>query len=124
MEVDGVGPEVAKSIRRFFSLPDNRRFLDAALHSGLQVQQARNPGGGALEGRLFCFTGSLESIGRDEAKQLVEARGGRTTGSISKKVTDVVAGATAGAKLAKARKLDLRILEEAEFLELVDRVQP
>ena len=78
MEVDGVGPEVAKSIRRFFSLPGNQRFLDAAFTRGLQVQQDQTPGGGALEGRLFCFTGSLESIGRDEAKQLVAHSGPRS----------------------------------------------
>ena len=69
---------------------------------------------------MFCFTGGLD-ISRDEAKRLVEALGARTTGSISKKVTDVVAGEQAGTKLAKARKLDLRILDEAEFLALVGR---
>ncbi len=74
-----------------------------------------------MQGRLFCFTGSLTTLSRDEAKQLVEERGARTTGSLSKKVTDVVAGETAGAKLAKAQKLGLRILQEAEFLELMDR---
>lgn len=121
VEVDGVGPQVADSIRRFFSLHGNRRFLDAALENGLRVQAMATDTAGPLQGRLFCFTGGLTSLSRDEAKQAVEGMGARTTGSLSAKVTDVIAGESAGAKLVKAKKLGLRILEEEELLELLGR---
>ena len=74
---------------------------------------------GPLTGRTFVFTGGLATMTRDEAKARVEALGASTAGSISKKVTDVVAGADAGSKLDKARQLGLRILDEAAFAALV-----
>ncbi len=122
-EVDGVGPEVARSVRAFFELEDNRKALDAIAAAGVEVQEIAvdKAAGGELAGRTFCFTGGLDQLSRDEAKALVEERGASTASSISKKVTDVVAGAKAGSKLDKARKLELRILTEEEFLALVGR---
>lgn len=119
--VDGVGEEVARSILAFFALPANRDFLEAAHGEGLQVQEHERQGGGAFEGRTFCFTGGLETMSRDEAKALVEERGGKTVGSVTKKVTDVVAGTKAGSKLEKAQRLELTIHTEPEFLALVGR---
>ena len=119
-EVHGVGEEVAASIRRFFELPENRRFLVAAGEAGVRVEE-REKIAGDLEGRVFCFTGGLDAMSRDEARALVEARGATTSSSVTKKVTDVVAGAKAGSKLDKARKLGLAVLTEDDFLELVGR---
>jgi len=85
------------------------------------VQEHQRQGGGEFEGRSFCFTGSLETMSRDEAKTLVEERGGKTVGTVSKKVSDVVAGAKAGSKLEKAERLGLTIHTEQEFLALVGR---
>ena len=85
------------------------------------MQRAETKVGGEFEGRVFCFTGGLDTLSRDEASALVEERGGKTSNSITKKVTDVVAGAKAGSKLEKAKKLELNILDEEGFLVLVGR---
>ncbi len=119
-QVDGVGEEVAKSIQAFFALAGNRRFLDAARAAGLEIQ-AKTTTEGPLSGRIFCFTGSLNSIGRDEARKLVEALGAKTSSSVTKKVTDVVLGEKAGSKAEKAKKLELNTLDEAALLELIGR---
>jgi DNA ligase (NAD+) len=118
-EVDGVGEEVANSLLHFFALPQTRTFLCALEALGVEVQTGTPAGTGPLAGRIFVFTGGLQSLGRDEAKARVEQLGARTSGSLSKKVTDVVAGEAAGSKLEKAQKLGLRILTEAELLLLI-----
>ncbi len=118
-EVDGVGEEVARSVRHFFELPQNQHFLAAIAAHGVAVQEAAAAGQGPLSGRVFVFTGGMTALGRDAAKAKVEALGARTSGTVSKKVTDVVAGTDAGSKLEKARKLGLRVLSEQEFLDLV-----
>jgi DNA ligase (NAD+) len=115
MAVENVGPEVARSVHRFFRIAANERFLERARAAGLAPQSTAATAAGPLAGRTFCFTGGLASMGRDEARALVENLGAKTAASISKKVTDVVAGADAGSKLDKARTLGLRILDEAEF---------
>ena len=92
--------------------------LDAQVAVGTTVLQAARDLG-PLHGRVFVFTGSLQTMSRDEAKELAERFGAKTAGSVSKKVTDVVAGAEAGSKLQKAQDLGLRILTEDEFKTLV-----
>jgi DNA ligase (NAD+) len=120
-QVDGVGPEVAKSIRAFFAVPANVRFLAAAKDAGLRVQTRESkPREGPLAGRVFCFTGGLATLSRDQARALVEARGGAFASSLTKQVTDVVLGEKAGSKAERARKMQLRIWTEPEFLELVE----
>lgn len=120
LEVNGIGAEVAKSIRNFFARPQTKRFLKRARAAGLRVQPMdQKTLSGPLSGRTFCFTGGLIQISRDQAKLMVEAMGARSAASITKQVTDVVAGAKAGSKLAKAKKLGLEIMSEEEFLEIV-----
>lgn len=118
-EVEGIGEEVAKSIRRFFEQPGNLKFL-AALHEAGVVPKRAVATDGPLAGRVFCFTGGLSTMSRDEAKLIVERLGAKTSASITKTVTDVVAGAKAGSKLDKARKLGITILDEDGFRALVD----
>ena len=119
-EVHGIGSEVAQSIRRFFSIPGNRRFLDAVREAGLTVRLP-DATSGPLTGRVFCFTGGLSSMSRDDAQQLVEALGAKSSKSITKKVTDVVLGENAGSKAEKAKKLELTTHDEAAFLQLIGR---
>ncbi|MCB9869064.1 MAG: NAD-dependent DNA ligase LigA [Planctomycetes bacterium] len=119
-EVDGVGEEVANSIHNFFSIQGNLRFLEAARDAGLSIRSPKSAEG-PLAGRVFCFTGGLASLSRDDAQRLVEERGAKTSKSITKKVTDVVLGENAGSKAEKAKKLELRTLDEAAFLALIGR---
>ncbi|HEX6812225.1 MAG TPA: NAD-dependent DNA ligase LigA [Planctomycetota bacterium] len=119
MAVDGVGEEVAKAIVEFFASPKNQATLQALASAGVKPQESTGVTAGPLAGRVFVFTGGLETMTRDVAKTRVEALGASTAGSISKKVTDVVAGADAGTKLDKARQLGLRILDEAAFAALI-----
>lgn len=120
--VDGVGDEVAAAILQFFASEKNQATL-AALHAaGVEPQEAERNDDGPLAGRVFCFTGGLSTMSRDEAKEKVEALGAKAAGGVSKKVTDVVAGTDAGSKLAKAEKLGLRIMDEEGFREMLEQL--
>lgn len=120
IQVDGVGAEVAQSILRFFAVAGNQKFLQAARAAGLEIV-APQRSGGPLVGRTFCFTGGLNTVGRDEAHNIVEGLGAKTSKSVTKKVTDVVVGEKAGSKAEKAKKLGLTIMDEEQFLELIGR---
>ncbi len=121
IEVDGVGQEVAASIIRFFSLPPNQTFFDRLRDYGVVVQEQSIATSGDLEGLVFCFTGGLNSMSRDQAKKIIEELGARASASVTKKVTHVVSASQSGSKLEKAKKLGLEILDEAQFLALIGR---
>ncbi|MDH3297628.1 MAG: NAD-dependent DNA ligase LigA [Gemmatimonadota bacterium] len=113
-EVAGVGPVMADRIAGFFAEPHNRDNLDELL-AHLTVEQSEPASSGELSGKSFVFTGGLETLSRSEAKALVEARGARVSGSVSAKTDFVVAGESAGSKLAKAEELGLEVLSEEDF---------
>lgn len=120
LEVPDVGPVVARSISEFLSDPDNLALVNELSRQlrwkdGAHVMTA----GGALAGKTFVLTGTLPTMGRDEAGALVEAAGGKVSGSVSKKTSYVVAGADAGSKLAKAQELGITILDEAGLVALL-----
>lgn len=120
MEVDEVGPRVAESIKNFFGQARNKQVVDSLVATGVRYEKAaRNAEPGPLAGKVFVFTGSLQTMKRAEAKNLVEERGGTAAAAISKKVDYVVAGAEAGSKLEKARDLDLKVISEEEFRKMV-----
>ncbi|MFM8502084.1 MAG: helix-hairpin-helix domain-containing protein, partial [Fluviibacter sp.] len=117
MLVPDVGPVVADSIVAFFSEDHNREVLARMQAAGVHwqdipVQHADGP----LLGKTIVLTGTLPNLSRDEAKALVEAAGGKVSGSVSAKTYWVVAGEAAGSKLDKALSLGIAILDEAEFL--------
>jgi DNA ligase (NAD+) len=120
LEVPDVGPVVARSIGEFFADPDNLALVNELSgqlrwKDGAHVMTAR----GGLTGKTFVLTGTLPTMGRDEAGALVEAAGGKVSGSVSKKTSYVVAGADAGSKLAKAQELGIEILDEAGLLAML-----
>jgi DNA ligase (NAD+) len=117
-EVRDVGPEVARAIVEFFGEPRNREQVHRLLRAGVRPAWQRR-GGGRLSGKRFVFTGALDAMSRSEAHARVERLGGAVASSISKNVDYVVVGEEAGSKLKKAKALDLTILDERDFLDLV-----
>ena len=121
-EAPDVGPVVAESIAAFFREPHNREVVEQLRAAGVRWAEgsgARRAASGPFAGKIVVLTGTLEAMGRDEAKERIEAAGGKVTGSVSKKTDYVVAGAEAGSKLDRARELDVAVLEEAAFLKLL-----
>jgi len=120
MTVHGIGPEVAASVHHFFSNPRNRKVLERLTRAGVRPQaEARAEGPRPLDGQLMIFTGGLESMPRTDAQRLAERAGARIAGTISRKVTLVVAGPGAGSKLDDATRLGIPVIDEAEFLRRV-----
>ena len=121
-QVADVGPVVALSIAQFFSEAHNREVIEQMRACGVHWQEGA-PGAAValskLAGRTFVLTGTLPNLSRDEAKELIEAQGGKVAGSVSKKTDYVVAGAEAGSKLAKAEELGITVLDEAGLLQLL-----
>lgn len=122
LEVRDVGPIVAASIAHFFANEKNRSAVERLLACGFEfapvVQTAR--ANAALSGKTFVLTGTLPTLKREDAKAMIEAAGGKVSGSVSKKTSYVVAGAEAGSKLDDAQKLGVSILSETEFLDLLN----
>lgn len=119
-KVREIGPEIARSVARFFRDPGNRKVLDKLADAGVKVKDMpAGKGGRPLEGKTFVFTGSLETFTRSGAKRAVESLGGRSTGSVSGETDYVVAGEKPGGKLDDARKRGARVIGEKEFRKMV-----
>ena len=115
--VPDVGPVVAASIARFFAEPHNVGVVAQLRAAGVRWEEGQPSGlAPTLAGKTFVLTGTLPTLTRDAAKELIEARGGKVAGSVSKKTHYVVAGAEAGSKLEKAQELGVTILDEAQLL--------
>jgi DNA ligase (NAD+) len=118
--VPDVGPVVAKQVAAYFSDADNAAVVDRLLASGVSwPQPSPVSAGSAQRDKTFVLTGTLNSLTREEATEAIVQRGGKVSGSVSKKTHYVVAGAEAGSKLKKAEQLGVPILDEAAFLELL-----
>ncbi|WP_251141030.1 NAD-dependent DNA ligase LigA [Cellulomonas dongxiuzhuiae] len=114
--VEGVGPTIAQSLLDWFAEPWHREIVDRWADAGVRMADAADESTPrTLEGVTVVVTGSLERFSRDGAKEAILARGGKASGSVSKKTDFVVVGENAGSKEAKARELGLRILDEAGF---------
>ncbi len=119
-QVSDVGPVVAASIALFFAQPHNRDVIAKLRAAGVAFpEKAVARTAQTLAGRSFVLTGTLPRLTRDEARARIEAAGGKVSGSVSKKTDYVVVGAEAGSKFARARELGLKLLDEAQLLELL-----
>ena len=114
-----VGPSVARSVPDWFASETGSATLECLARLGIDPQGGRPSGGGVFAGKRFVITGTLPTMSRDEAKEKIEANGGKTTGSVSKKTDYLLAGEQAGSKLAKAETLGVTILDEVNFLKRI-----
>ena len=120
--IKDVGPEVAAAIHQFFEQEQNRAVIERLLAAGGAPEPEKAPeAAGAFSGKTVVLTGGLSSMTRDDAKAEVERRGGKISGSVSKKTDLVVAGEDAGSKLTKAKELGVKVVDEAEFLKMIGR---
>ena len=123
-DVDDVGPIVAKHIRAFFLDSRNREVITALLTAGVNWPAVSIASGdGPLAGTIWVVTGKLESMGRDDAEQRLRALGAKTASSVSAKTTTVLAGPGAGSKRKKAEALGIEIIDESEWLTLVEELK-
>ncbi len=118
-EVNEVGPKVAEAIVEFFADAKNRQLVDELKAAGVKLTAEKKIVGTALAGMTFVLTGTLPTLTREEAKERIEAAGGKVSGSVSKKTSYVVAGDEAGSKLEKAQQLGVAVLDEAGLLKLL-----
>ncbi len=122
--VYGIGPEIAQSVFQWFQVPANQALIDRLREAGLQlaaeVKATTEPKSQPLSGKSFVITGTLPTLKRDEAKELIEKAGGKVTGSVSSKTDYLVVGEDAGSKLEKAQSLGITQLSEVQLLELLE----
>lgn len=122
VDVEDVGGIVAASITEYFSDEENRRFVNRLLEAGVRPQMhAQQDAGTLFEGMTFVLTGTLPTLSRAQAQEMIRKNGGKATGSVSKKTSIVLAGESAGSKLDKARELGVRIIDEAQFLQMIEQ---
>ena len=121
LQVADVGPVVAQCLRQFFAEPHNLDVINALRAAGVAwpAIDVVRPVAGAAAGKVFVLTGTLPSLARDDARALIEAAGGRVSGTVSKKTDFVVAGAEAGSKLEKALQLGVAVIDEAQLQTLL-----
>ncbi len=121
LQVNDVGPIVADALLQFLSEPHNREVIDSMRVLGVNWPEnaGKQKATGALLDKTFVLTGTLPSLSRDAAQALIEAAGGKVTGSVSKKTHYVVAGAEAGSKLEKALSLNVTVIDEAGLMQLL-----
>ncbi len=120
-QIPDVGPATAQSIVDFFSKDANRRRMERFAAAGVNMKSAgKEETGGRLAGLTFVITGTLPTLDRKQAQELIEKHGGKVTGSVSKKTSYVLAGEAAGSKLTKANELGIPVLSEAELFRMLE----
>jgi DNA ligase (NAD+) len=124
--IEGVGPVLAETIFQFFQEPQVNQLIDELAQLGVRMEDdveelAREALPQTLVGKTFVITGTLETLERAEAEKAVKARGGKATSSVSKNTSYLVVGASPGSKVAKAQQLNVPILDETEFLKLLEK---
>ena len=116
IEINTVGHEIAESVVKFFSDTRSNNLVSKLLDSGINIfYPDKSSNTDKLSGLTFVITGTLDSMSRDEARGLIEQNGGKVTSSVSKNTSYVIAGESPGSKLEKAKKLNIKVLEESDL---------
>ena len=119
--IDEIGPKIAASTLAWLAEAHNQQMLDKLAAAGVNLSEDVEPLGTALQDLTLVVTGTLPSMSREEAKALIEQNGGKAAGSVSKKTDYVLAGEAAGSKLDKAHELGIPVIDEAEFLRMIEQ---
>ena len=120
LAIDGFGAVIAQSAVQYFSLPETKELINELKASGVKMPEVEKKAeGGIFDGKTFVLTGTLPTMTRSDASKIIEANGGKTSSSVSKKTSYVLAGEDAGSKLTKAQTLGVTIISEAEFLDMI-----
>lgn len=120
--VHGIGPIIAEAVARFFREPRHRQLIERLATSGVNMTEpVPADGGGPLAGQTYVITGTLPSLSRTQAQELIEQAGGRLTSGVSKKTTAVIAGGDPGSKRDRAKELGVPVIDEAELLRRIGR---
>ncbi len=119
-EVHEIGPKIAASVEAFFRNRHNREMVARLRKAGVKLAAGKGRAKGALSGKRFVLTGSLESMSREEAKEHIEREGGRVAADVSKQVDILVVGAEAGSKLDRAKALGIELWDEKKFLSAIN----
>ncbi|MBQ0102157.1 MAG: NAD-dependent DNA ligase LigA [Firmicutes bacterium] len=119
-QIPDVGEITAESIKAFFSHPDTRKTLDLMKACGVVTKAEKKEIGGLFTGKTFVLTGTLPTMSRSEASELIEQNGGKTSSSVSKKTDYVLAGSDAGSKLTKAQELGIKIISEDDLTSMIE----
>ena len=117
--VDEVGPRISYSIQEFFARAANRKLIQHLQTAGVAMTAEKKQRTTQLAGLTLVLTGTLPNLSREQAKAMIEAAGGKVSGSVSKKTNYVVAGEEAGSKLDKAQELKISVLDEAGLMRLL-----
>jgi len=117
--VEGIGPVVAESITHFFSQVENRNTIARIRDGGVDIEYGKGIKKSVLDGKIFVLTGTLETLPRSRAKTMIEETGGKVSASVSRRTDYLVAGKSPGAKLEKAQKMGIAIIDEAQLRILV-----
>jgi len=119
--VDSIGPKIAESVHSFFIREESTQLISRLADAGLQFEAKSNEQkSSSLEGKKFVLTGSLPSLTRNEASEIIEKHGGKTVSSVSGNTDYLLAGESAGSKLDKAKKLDIPIISEEDLMKMVN----
>lgn len=120
--IDGFGSVMAQSLENYFSLESTKQLIADLKALGLKMKPSEQKiSGGVFEGKTFVLTGTLPTMTRSEASKIIEQNGGKTSSSVSKKTSYVLAGEEAGSKLTKAQKLGIEVISEEQFLSMINK---
>lgn len=120
--IDGFGSVMAQSLENYFSLESTKQLIAELKDLGLKMKPSEQKiSGGVFEGKTFVLTGTLPTMTRSEASKIIEQNGGKTSSSVSKKTSYVLAGEEAGSKLTKAQKLGIEVISEEQFLSMINK---
>jgi DNA ligase (NAD+) len=119
-QVDSIGPKIAESVKLFFNHEKNIQLIEQLRKAGLNFEMSESDVvSSVLENKKFVLTGSLPSLTRKEATELIEKHGGKTSSSVSSNTDFLLAGESAGSKLNKAQKLGIPVIDEEKFMDMI-----